>query len=179
VHLVGLPAMAVFAIRARHGRARHHMWAAPPLTSDSWRFERFGRLRSYVRPFGAEHMSAGPRMRVLKSRSDFRSWAEPIGVTDVGRQLNVQHLLVDHGLDVLESLAESILDRVQGRHVKRDCPNRSTAYWRCVCRCFKFHWSFSRFIRTSSSALQKLSLRWGSSYHNDAQISWGFRREST
>jgi hypothetical protein len=35
--------------------------------------ERFGRLRSYVRPDCAAHMSAGPRMRALKSSSDFRS----------------------------------------------------------------------------------------------------------
>ena len=31
----------------------------PPMASVFWRFERFGRLRSYVRPVCAEHVSAG------------------------------------------------------------------------------------------------------------------------
>src|SRR5208282_3593835 len=31
----------------------------PPMASVFWRFERFGRLRSYVRPVCAEHISAG------------------------------------------------------------------------------------------------------------------------
>jgi len=31
----------------------------PPWQALFWRFERFGRLRSYVRPVDAEHMSAG------------------------------------------------------------------------------------------------------------------------
>src|SRR5438067_1236757 len=32
----------------------------PLMASTIWRFARLGRLRSYVRPFGAEHISAGP-----------------------------------------------------------------------------------------------------------------------
>ena len=50
----------------------------PPWQALFWRFERFGRLRSYVRPFDAEHMSAGlDEVRLSGSLScerALRSW---------------------------------------------------------------------------------------------------------
>src|SRR5262249_57663479 len=39
-----------------HGR----ICGRPLMASTIWCFERLGRLRSYVRPFGAERVSAGP-----------------------------------------------------------------------------------------------------------------------
>jgi predicted DNA-binding protein (UPF0251 family) len=48
----------------RLGVSRQTVWqrvicGRPPMASVFWRFERFGRLRSYVRPVCAEHISAG------------------------------------------------------------------------------------------------------------------------
>src|SRR5262249_31954103 len=38
----------------------HRICGRPLMASTIWCFERLGRLRSYVRPFGAERVSAGP-----------------------------------------------------------------------------------------------------------------------
>ena len=47
---------------------------------------------------------------------------QPIGVGDIGRQLDMQHFLVDDRQDELERLLALILDGIGRRHVVRDGP---------------------------------------------------------